>query len=86
MPGLGRSLYREASCSSSDRLTCTGHEYTCITTPSVTHACSAAMRVLSTFCQEHRLGGIEDALVDCFFRNLLAPALFLQEDFGDLIE
>jgi hypothetical protein len=49
MRGLGKSLYCEAGGSSSERVTYPGHEQTCITTQSVTHARSPAMRVLSTF-------------------------------------
>ncbi len=48
MAGLGRSLYCAAGCSSSsDRVTHTGHEKTCITTQPVTHACNSGMHVLS---------------------------------------
>jgi hypothetical protein len=50
MPGLGRSVYREAGRSSSERVTPTGHEKTGskkrgTTTQQVAHACSSAMHV-----------------------------------------
>jgi hypothetical protein len=56
MPGLGRSVYREAGRSSSERVTPTGHEKTgskkrATTTQPVTHACGSAMHVLSTYVQ-----------------------------------
>jgi hypothetical protein len=66
MRGLGKSLYREAGGSSSERVTYPGHEQTYITTQSVTHARSPAMRVLSILAIERR-----DALPGKFE---LAPA------------
>jgi hypothetical protein len=50
MPGPGRSVYREAGRSSSERVTPTGHEKTGskkrgTTTQPVTHACGSAMHV-----------------------------------------
>ena len=47
-PGLGESLYRKAGCSSSDRVTFTGHDKASITTRSVTQTGSSAMRVIFT--------------------------------------